>query len=183
MSKKNLFLLVSVILILVIIAGTAIYAISLGSSNANSSDNKDSEMTMEESSSRSDDAMMEKEEEALEKNDEIMEDESGAYLDYSEQNLATAQSAGDRTVIFFAASWCPSCRDQDVALTASKDKIPAGVTILKADYDDEVSLRQKYGVTTQHTFVQVDASGNEVNQWTSLYGDTSLESVLSNLKA
>ena len=30
----------------------------------------------------------------------------------------------------------------------------------------EMELKQKYGITTQHTFVQVDADGNEVAKWT-----------------
>jgi thiol-disulfide isomerase/thioredoxin len=103
-----------------------------------------------------DDAMMKKEESA-------MMEKSGTYTTYSGTSLATAQKG--RTVLFFHAGWCPTCRSADADITKNVSAIPAGVTILKTDYDTEVALKQKYGVTTQHTFVEVDSSGKMIQKW------------------
>jgi hypothetical protein len=48
--------------------------------------------------------------------------------------------------------------------------IPAGITILKTDYDSETELKKKYGVTTQHTLVQVDKDGNLIKKWSGSSG-------------
>lgn len=44
-------------------------------------------------------------------------------------------------------------------------KIPAGVTMIKTDFDNSTDLRQKYGVTSQYSFVQVDNNGDKTAQW------------------
>lgn len=103
-----------------------------------------------------DGSMMKKEESAM------MQDK-GTYTTYSVDTLAMAQKG--KTVLFFHASWCPTCRTADADITAGMATIPDGVTILKTDYDKEVDLKQKYGVTTQHTFVEIDASGAMVQKW------------------
>jgi thiol:disulfide interchange protein len=99
---------------------------------------------------------------------------SGLYADYSEEHLARA--ADGPVVLFFSAAWCPTCRALDRDITANQATIPAGVTILQVDYDSAVTLRQQYGVTTQHTLVQVDAAGNELKQWS---GSTRLSDLLT----
>jgi len=55
--------------------------------------------------------------------------------------------------------------------------IPAGVTIVKVDYDTATDLKRRYGVTMQHTFVQVDGSGEAVKKWSG----TTLDAVQANL--
>lgn len=96
--------------------------------------------------------------------DEGGETMKGSYEAYAPEKLALA-SEGD-VVLFFKADWCPSCRALDSDITANRDAIPEGVTILDVDYDDEIELKKKYGITTQHTFVQVDAEGNAIKKWT-----------------
>ena len=89
---------------------------------------------------------------------------AGAYLskaDYAEQ---AGSRAGTKVVYFFHAPWCPTCRATEKAI--GRDGIPAGLTLVKVDFDTENDLRKKYGVTTQHTFVQVDPSGAELAKWT-----------------
>jgi thioredoxin 1 len=86
----------------------------------------------------------------------------GVYENYSEDKIQRAAN-GD-VVIFFHASWCSTCKVADSNINDNLDQIPSDLTILKADYDSSTDLRQKYGVTTQHTFVKVDESGNKVRQ-------------------
>jgi|GEM_PF-243068 len=87
---------------------------------------------------------------------------AGSYEDYAPEKLAKANTG--KVVLFFYATWCPTCRAADKALTGAPS-IPAGLTILKADYDTQTALKKKYGVTTQDTFVQVDAQGTMLKKW------------------
>ncbi len=110
-----------------------------------------------------------KDEKAMDKKD-VMMAKTGAYKDYSPETVAAEQKAGNKVVLFFHAVWCPYCKAADAAFKANLDKIPAGVTVLKTDYDSNTALKQKYGVTYQHTFVQIDNAGNQVTKWNG--GDT-----------
>ncbi|HMO78215.1 MAG TPA: thioredoxin family protein [Candidatus Paceibacterota bacterium] len=107
---------------------------------------------------------------------EVTQNVSGAYEVYSAEKLAAA--AGD-VVIFFNATWCPSCRALKADIEANLSAIPAGTTILTADYDTETELKKKYGVTTQHTLVQVDTNGNLIKKWS---GGSKLENLLAEVQ-
>ncbi len=100
----------------------------------------------------------------------------GSYIGLDAYNANPAKYADTNTVLFFAASWCPTCREADENLTAAKDELPAGLTVVKVDYDGATDLRQKYGVTVQHTFVQVDAEGKELTKWVGSYTPEEIES-------
>ena len=119
-------------------------------------------MTMDDSMTNKDEAMK-KDDAMMNVADSVMLDKAGTYTTYSGDTLAMAQKG--RTVLFFHASWCPSCRSADADITKNLKAIPTGVTLLKTDYDTETSLKQKYGVTTQHTFVEVDSSGTIIQKW------------------
>ncbi len=103
--------------------------------------------------------------------------EKGSYESYAASKLAKA-SEGD-VILFFRASWCPTCRALDSDIKANASKIPRGVTILDVNYDTETALKQKYGVTYQHTLVQVDASGNLITKWS---GGLALSDLLSKVQ-
>lgn len=143
-----------------------------------------------------DDAMMEKEGEMME--DDAMENESmsesmeaegemeaslegdmigGSYEEYAPEKLARAEDG--KVVLFFRASWCPTCRILDSNIRSNLGEIPDNVTILDVNYDTEAELKQKYGVTYQHTLVQVDAEGNQIAKWT---GSPTLAALLSNVR-
>lgn len=87
----------------------------------------------------------------------------GTYITLAE--YAGNEAMYDDVVLFFHADWCPTCQGTEKDLTENAAAIPAGLTIVKVDYDSETDLRQKYGVTTQHTFVHVDESGTELAKW------------------
>lgn len=86
------------------------------------------------------------------------------YEQYMEHSDAAMHHDG-RTVLFFDASWCPDCQKLKNALSSEHDVIPADVTVVDVDYDSHNDLRKQYGVTMQHTFVEVDAQGNKVSSW------------------
>ena len=86
------------------------------------------------------------------------------YEQYMEHTDAAMHHDG-RTVLFFDASWCPDCQKLKNALSSEHDVIPADVTVVDVDYDSHNDLRKQYGVTMQHTFVEVDAQGNKVSSW------------------
>lgn len=113
------------------------------------------------------DAMMEKKNDEgvmMEKKDDgAMMAEYGSYEVYAPEKLAKAEN-GD-VVLFFRASWCPMCRALDADIRANMKKIPATLTILDVDYDASTELKKKYGVTYQHTMVQVDTDGNLIAKW------------------
>lgn len=98
------------------------------------------------------------------------------YIDYTKEAFDTA--FGSKRVIFFHAKWCPTCKAANIAFTSNVSQIPEGVVIFKTDYDTESELKKKYGITYQHTFVQVDTSGNELAKWNG--GD--IKELILNLK-
>jgi thiol-disulfide isomerase/thioredoxin len=132
---------------------------------------------------------MEKPEKAMEKSDEMMVkpgetmekpidtmetadammEKGGSYVPFSPQAFSSA--ATTRRVLFFYASWCPTCKPADADFSQNAAQLPADVTVIRVNYNDpdtdqaEKDLAKKYGVTYQHTYVQIDAQGNEVAKW------------------
>lgn len=102
------------------------------------------------------------------------------YVDYSEEALSFAIEEGKRPVLFFHANWCPQCIAAAKDLNANVDQIPEDVTILKADYDTEIALKQKYRIVYQDTFVQLDSDMQEVSKWNS--GGEGIKTLLENLQ-
>lgn len=98
---------------------------------------------------------------------------AGSYIDYATfQGSPQAYTAAGDVVLFFNASWCPTCRAAQESFTSNA--VPAGLTLVSVDYDDNTALRQQYGVTVQHTFVQIDPAGQQVAKWT---GSTTADEV------
>jgi pentapeptide MXKDX repeat protein len=169
----NQKIIIGVVVVVILIVGVGIY------SSGNSTKTNDTMVQKEQ---------MEKEE--MEKNeamkDDVMKDEvvaegdtmkkMGSYEAYSPEKVARAET-GD-VVLFFHASWCPSCRGLNSDIESNSSAIPEGLSILKLDYDRETELKKKYGVTTQHTLVQVDKDGNLIKKWS---GGGTLNSVVSQL--
>ena len=93
----------------------------------------------------------------------------GSYSAFDPAKISNA--ANGKVILDFSASWCPICQKSDKNFKASAT--PEGLTLLKVDYDNSTELKKKYGVTYQHTFVQVDKDGNLLKKWsgTSTYGE------------
>jgi len=116
--------------------------------------------------------MMQKDEKTMEKTeDKMMADKtmSSRYVEYSKAVLDNAASA--RRVLFFYASWCPTCKSADASFKANQSAIPEDVTVIRVNYNDpesdqeEKDLAKKYAVTYQHTYVQIDSASKEVTKW------------------
>ena len=103
---------------------------------------------------------------------------SQSYITYDQYQASKDKYADSKVVLFFNAKWCPACRTINEALTSDPGKIPAKTTVVSVDYDQHTDLRQRYGVTTQHTFVQIDTNGEKTRQWVS----TSVDALLKELQ-
>ena len=84
--------------------------------------------------------------------------------------LAEYENSKDRfvdsdVVLFFNANWCSTCKIARDNIEGNLDSIPSNLAIVVVDFDKETDLRKKYGVTIQHTFVQIDKDGNELTKW------------------
>ena len=102
-------------------------------------------------------------------------EQPGVYEDYQEGLVASTDGV---KILFFHAPWCPQCRmiESDI----QKQGVPSGVTVLKVDYDSNQALRQKYGVTLQTTFVEIDNNGTEIDKYVA-YNEPTFDSVKANL--
>ena len=108
-------------------------------------------------------------------NTNTITNDAGTYTDYTADAARAAAQSGN-AVLFFHASWCPTCRALDQSIKAAQ--LPANVSIFKVDYDSEGDLKKKYRVTRQHTLVKVDADLNEVESW---YGLRNAQDLVSRL--
>ena len=121
----------------------------------------------------------------MKKDDRPMENDTIAgsrYIQYSKSTIDSASS--NRRVLFFYASWCPTCKPADASFTQNASKIPDDVTLIRVNYNDpetdqeEKELAKKYGITYQHTFVQIDSLGKEITKW----NGGQIDELLSNIK-
>lgn len=103
---------------------------------------------------------------------------AGSYESYDASKIAMA-STTHNVVLFFRAGWCPTCISLDRDIKAHLKSIPENLTILDVDYDNSTELKKKYGVTYQHTFVQVDARGNLIKKWS---GSPTLAELVTEVK-
>lgn len=101
----------------------------------------------------------------------------GSYITLAEYEAdKAAYDAGD-VVLFFNASWCSTCKIARDNLTADPAAIPEGLTIVTVDFDEATDLKQQYGVTLQHTFVQIGPDGAELAKWS---GSVTAEEIAGN---
>jgi len=146
--KKTIGIIIGVIVLLVI--GNGIYAFMNNSGGAVPYEAVDVKQPAVEDTAE----MMDEENEML---------KAGSYEAFAPEKVARAET-GD-VVLFFHASWCPSCRGLNADIEKNLGMIPSDVSILKVDYDTESEMKRRYGVTYQHTLVQVDAEGTMIKKW------------------
>lgn len=114
-----------------------------------------------------DDAMM-VQDLTVNKEDAMMAQPS-RYIPFTPSVLA--DTASTRRVLYFYASWCPTCIPANADFEKNQSMLPSDVTVIRVNYndpdtdDDEKSLADKYDITYQHTFVQLDSEGGVVTKW------------------
>ena len=115
-------------------------------------------------------------------NSSVANPNSSKYIEYSKENLESSNNK--RRVLFFYASWCPTCRPADENFKSNSGSLPEDLILIRVNYNDpdtdeeEKDLAKKYNVTYQHTFVQIDSTGNEVTKW----NGGQIEELLNNIK-
>lgn len=86
----------------------------------------------------------------------------GGYVDaYSDIEIVNAIIGnGDKSLIFFYASWCGFCQAKDVVLESLYSENSYAISTYKVNYDDADDLKARYEVATQDTVVLIDGEGN-----------------------
>lgn len=90
---------------------------------------------------------------------------SAQQVDFVDEQTTFSLAETGPTVIFFKASWCPTCQAAQRDINANFVDLPEGLVIVTADYDTETALQDRYGITYQHTWVQVNSTGDEIAKW------------------
>lgn len=92
------------------------------------------------------------------------ESDTGPFIPYKDPQQVMMLAEQMPTVLFFNASWCPTCRQAREDFIAHSDSL-LGVNLILVDYDNSDELQKTYGVTYQHTFVQIDTDGKALATW------------------
>jgi thiol-disulfide isomerase/thioredoxin len=88
------------------------------------------------------------------------------YVDYAVYKAHPAAFATRKVVLFYWASWCPLCANDNALLTvdANHHLLPKNLTVVKVNYDDNDVRQVGYEVTSQDTFVLVDRNGKALRK-------------------
>lgn len=89
--------------------------------------------------------------------DQIHEAGQARYEPYTPERLEELKGK-QPFALFFYAEWDPLCRNLEAELINDLESL-GQATILKADFESALDLRQEYGVAAQTTIVFFDASG------------------------
>jgi len=111
-------------------------------------------------------------------NQEDASESIGNYITFGTYETSSNDFSDTNVVLFFNAAWCSTCKVARDNFEASLDQIPVDLTIVVVDFDTATELRKLYGVTVQHTFVQIDDSGQAIGKWS---GSTSIDEIVEQL--
>lgn len=91
------------------------------------------------------------------------------YINFNSQNFESNKDK--RRVLFFYANWCTTCRPVNAEFLSNSNQLPEDVVVYRVNYrdsdtdDTEKELAEKYKITYQHTFVQVNQQGEVIKKW------------------
>ena len=97
-------------------------------------------------------------------------------VDYNGKSLAESITTGKKTLIWFHATWCATCKAQELVLA----KIPKNqnqTVIVKVDFDTATKLRRELKVATQSTFL-IYKDGKEVARSVGVTDPTELKKLI-----
>ncbi len=86
----------------------------------------------------------------------------GTYTVFDPAKFSLA-SDKKRVVLFFYSESCEDCAKANKSFMS--EPVPSNLVVLRTDYSASSSLRSKYGVGSQHTFVEVDKDGSRKKLW------------------
>ena len=89
---------------------------------------------------------------------------AGHKVTYTGIEAAKALAAKGPVVLMFSADWCPTCQADLKDINANGSRL-GDITVVVVDYDKETALEKTYGVTYQHTYVQIDSKGAKLGIW------------------
>jgi thiol-disulfide isomerase/thioredoxin len=73
---------------------------------------------------------------------------------YSPRDFAAAQASGRPVALQFHATWCPTCKRQEQALSALQSDLQfKALTLFVADYDEETDLKRRMNVRVQSNVI------------------------------
>ena len=101
-----------------------------------------------------------------------------AELPFNKTAFDKALADGKPVVVDFAASWCPTCKEQKpIVQSLLKDPKRQSLTVFVADFDKEEALKQRLKVTMQSTLIAFKG-GKEVARSTGQTDKTELGALL-----
>jgi thiol-disulfide isomerase/thioredoxin len=92
------------------------------------------------------------------------------------ESLAQSITTGKKTLVWFHATWCATCKAQELVL----EKIPKDqnqTVIIKVDFDKATKLRRELKVPTQSTFL-VYKNGKEIARSVGVTDPTELKKLV-----
>lgn len=101
---------------------------------------------------------------------------SGEIIRFTDIDDAKMHADNNPTVLFFYADWCPVCRTELKKIESGQSMLK-DITVIVVNYDKSKELKRKYGVTYQHTYVQIDSHGESIALW----NGGGIESILTNV--
>lgn len=180
--RKNTILATAVIISVVAVSGAG-YVLKRHSDNNKAHEAFMMHEALMEKKNSETSSMKNSEEDASMKKDGVAKTDEvttqGSYISYADYTADQDKYKDYKVVLYFHAPWCPTCQALDKIINANLDTIPAKTVIVKTDYDSSNELKKKYGVTYQHTLVQVDANGNKIKKWS---GSPELKDLLSEIQ-
>ncbi len=94
----------------------------------------------------------------------MMSGGASRIIPFSDLSTARYLAARAPTVFFFQSAGCQSCQVALRELQAGTRRLGQAVVIV-VDYDRAADLKKLYGVSSQHTWVRIDAEGRKLAAW------------------
>ncbi len=105
-------------------------------------------------------------------------DNGSKYQEFSVSKLIANKDK--KQILFYHASWCPTCKILNDNLNSNLVSIPSDVVIYRVDYDDTQynQMKRDHGITYQHTLVYVNENGELIDKWA---GSLNVDEVIDKL--
>ena len=101
---------------------------------------------------------------------------AGGKVAFTTLDDAAMLAKSGPAVLFFYADWCPVCRGDIRQIDSGLHKL-GNISVVVVDYDRAADLRKKFGITYQHTYVQIDMTGEKIALWSG----GGIDGILSNV--